>query len=548
MLAELHVRDLGVIEEARLVLPAGLTALTGETGAGKTVLVEALALLVGARADAGVVRPGADEALVEGRFVRDPGDGGEPEEVVLARVVPRTGRSRAYVDGRLAPVSALAELGSGLVDLHGQHAHQSLLAVGAQRAALDRFAGTDLTDLLAARAAIAEVLGELDLLGGDERSRAREIDLLRFQTAELEAAALTDPDEDRVLEAEEDLLADATAHREAAAAALAAVTADGGVLDGLGSAITELQGRAPLAGSHDRLRTAAIELDDVVADLRAVAEGLEDDPERLAAVRGRRQLLHDLQRKYGDDLAEVIAFADEAAARLAALLDHDRRAAELDDALAAARAHEREVADVVRKVRAAAAPSFGTAVQEHLADLAMANARVQVAVGDEGPGDDVRILLAANPGADPAPLAKVASGGELARTMLALRLVLLDAAAVGAAVDGPSTLVFDEVDAGVGGAVGSEVGRALAELARDRQVLVVTHLAQVASFADHHLVVTKDDDGVRTTATVAPVDDDARIGEVARMLAGTPDSEATRAAAAELLASSGLTGDAGIRR
>jgi DNA repair protein RecN (Recombination protein N) len=536
MLTELHVRDLGVIEEARLLLPAGMTALTGETGAGKTVLVEALALLVGARADAGVVRAGADEAVVEGRFVRDDADGATAE-VVLSRVVPRSGRSRAYVDGRLAPVSALAELGAGLVDLHGQHAHQSLLAVAAQRNALDRFAGTDLAALAAARSAVQVLVDELALLGGDERSRAREIDLLRFQTAELDAAGLEDPDEDRALDAEEDLLADATAHREAAARALDAVTADGGVLDGLGTAIAELQDRSPLAAAHARLRSAAIDLDDITADLRSLAEGIEDDPERLAAVRARRQLLHDLRRKYGDDLHEVITFAADARDRLAALLDHDRRAAELDAALDVARAHERSEAEAVREVRVSAAAGFAAAVQAHLADLAMANARIEVAVGEEPPGDDVRILLAANPGTDPAPLAKVASGGELARTMLALRLVLLGIGATDTGTDGPTTLAFDEVDAGVGGAVGSEVGRALAALALDRQVLVVTHLAQVASYADHHLVVTKHDDGVRTIATVDAVRDEDRVGEVARMLAGTPDSEATRAAAAELLAS-----------
>jgi DNA repair protein RecN (Recombination protein N) len=536
MLVELHVRDLGVIEEARLLVSPGMTALTGETGAGKTVLVDALALLVGARADAGVVRAGAEEAVVEGRFLRD-GDDGEPVEVVLCRVVPRTGRSRAYVDGRLAPVSALADLGAGLVDLHGQHAHQSLLAAAAQRRALDRFAGTDLSDLAAARAATAQLLDELARLGGDERSRAREIDLLQFQTAELAAAGIDDPQEDRALEAQEDLLADASAHREAAARALDTVATDDGVLDRLGVAIAELQGRAPLASAHDRLRSAAIELDDVLGDLRSLAEGIEDDPERLAAVRARRQLLHDLQRKYGDDLTEVMAFADDAQARLAALLDHERRAAELDAALEAARGHEREAAAAVRAVRAAAAGALGDAVQARLAELAMAKARVEVTVGEEPPGDDVRLLLAANPGADLAPLAKVASGGELARTMLALRLVLLDAAQDGAGADGPGTLVFDEVDAGIGGAVGSAVGRALADLSRDRQVLVVTHLAQVASFADTHLVVVKHDDGVRTAATVAAVSDDDRVGEVARMLAGTPDSDATRAAAAELLAS-----------
>ncbi len=252
MLTELHISDLGVIRDVSLVLGPGMTALTGETGAGKTMLVEAIELLVGGRADPVVVRAGASQTEIEGRFVV-----GDDEEVVLGRVIPRDGRSRAYVDGRLAPASALAEWGARLVDLHGQHAHQSLLGTPTQRAALDRFGGIDLGPLRDARVELAGIEAALAALGGDERARAREIDLLRFQVAELDAARLDDPDEDAALDAEEDALADAVAHQEAGAAALAFLSDDGGATDAIGSAVAAVAGRSPYAALEARLRAAA---------------------------------------------------------------------------------------------------------------------------------------------------------------------------------------------------------------------------------------------------------------------------------------------------
>ena len=526
MLTELRIRDLGVIRDVSLVLGPGMTALTGETGAGKTMLVEAIELLVGGRADPVIVRAGAAQAEIDGRFVRD------DDEVVLGRVVPAAGRSRAYVDSRLAPASALAELGADLVDLHGQHAHQSLLSTATQRAALDRFAGIDLGPLRDARAALARIDGELARLGGDERARAREIDLLRFQVGELDAARLDDPDEDVALDTEEDALADAVAHREAGVAAVAARTDDGGAVDAVGTALAAVAHRRPVAAHEARLRSVAAELADVAADLRNAADGIDEDPQRLAWLRERRQLLHELRRKYGATLADVLAYAEEARTRLGELLDHDRRAAALDAARATALAAVAAAAEVVADARRAGAPRLAAAVQSHLVELAMAKAVVAVEVRGEPPGDDVEFLLAANPGSSPAPLAKVASGGELARAMLAVRLVL-------AGTDegaGPSTLVFDEVDAGIGGAAALAVGRALAALAGpERQVLVVTHLPQVAACADTQVVVAKDDDGAVTTARADVVDGDDRVIELSRMLAGTPDSDTTRRAAAELL-------------
>src|SRR3954447_6992795 len=317
-----------------------MTALTGETGAGKTLLVEAIDLLTGGRADPVLVRPGAAEAMVEARFVV--GD----EETVLSRVVPVSGRSRAYVDGSMAPVSALSEAGRGLVDLHGQHAHQSLLAASAQRAALDAFAGVDLGELTAARARAHDVDRQLAALGGDARARAREIDLLRFQVEEIAEGKLDDPKEDAALEQEEELLADATASREAAGVAHESLTGEGGAVDLLGAAMSALAGRPPLAAHASRLRALAVELDDAAADLRGASETLEDDPERLRAVRSRRQLLRDLTRKYGETLADVMAFAEDGRRRLGELESYEQRAAELE--------HERaSVAEVIAAAEAA---------------------------------------------------------------------------------------------------------------------------------------------------------------------------------------------------
>jgi DNA repair protein RecN (Recombination protein N) len=522
MLLELSVRDLGVIEELSLVLGAGLTAVTGETGAGKTLVVDAIDLLMGGRADPVLVRPGASEAWVEGRFVDEAGT-----EVILARVVPADGRSRAYLDGHLATAAALSERGRGLVDLHGQHAHQSLLSAAVQRAALDRYAGVDLGPLRTARARVAEIDATLATLGGDERARAREIDLLRFQVAELEGAGLTGPHEDAELDAEEDRLADAVAHREAGALAAEALSGDGGAADALGRAIGALAGRGPFDALEGRLRGLASEVSDAASEARAVAEGISDDPARLDEVRDRRALLADLRRKYGETLAEVLAHAAEAGARLAELEHHDERAAALDAERTEALGVVADAAAEVGAARRAAAPGLAAAVEAHLRDLALPRARVEVSIGDDDPGDDVSILLAANPGGPALPLSKAASGGELARAMLALRLVL---------TSGPPTLVFDEVDAGIGGEAAVAVGRSLAALAGERQVLVVTHLPQVAAFADGHVAVEKLVEGDRTRATATLLDGRDRVVELSRMLSGQPDSRTARDHAEELLA------------
>jgi DNA repair protein RecN (Recombination protein N) len=533
MIVELHVVDLGIVADLDLLLPPGLTAITGETGAGKTLVVEAIELLVGGRADPGLVRDGADEARVEGRLV-DPHTG---DETVLARVVPRVGRSRAYVDGRLATATELAEVGARFVDLHGQHAHQSLLDPAVQRAALDQFAGRAAQDALAsyrdARVRIRRVDDELAELGGDGRARAREIDLLRFQVDEIARAELADPVEEITLEAEELLLADAAAHREALGRAYAAL--EGPVLDALGSALAEVDGRAPFAEIAARLRAAQAELADVEHDVRLAAESVTDDPERLEVVRGRRQLLRDLGRKYGASIEEVVAYGAEAHARLARLESYEARAAELEAERAECDTAAERAASELSEARRDAAPRLARAIEANLHELALEHARVEVRIEDGEPTDDgadrVVFLLAPNPGESPKPLARAASGGELSRAMLAARVVLTGA---------PPTLVFDEVDAGIGGEAGIAVGRLLATLGARHQVLCVTHLAQVAAFADTQVVVEKAVVGngstsERTVASATPVDGEDRVAELSRMLAGVGESSHARRHAAELL-------------
>jgi len=525
MLAELSVRDLGVIEDLRLVIGPGMTALTGETGAGKTLVVQAIQLLTGGRADSSLVRAGATEAVVEGRFVL-----GDDEEIIVCRIIPADGRSRAYIDGRMANAAALGDAGRRLIDLHGQHTHQSLLSTSVQRRALDQHGKVDLTPLLEARQALDEVMRRLDGLGGDARARAHELDLLRYQVAEIATAAVASETEDADLESQQDVLSNAQAYIEAASNARSALTADGGALDTVGSALAALSG---LSGNHaafqpliERLRSAQADLEDIGAAVRDVGDSIDNDPAQLETLRQRHQMLRELIRKYGDTLGDVIAFGFEAGQRVDQLERHDELAAELEIEVDTARRKVAHAAKHVAEGRRRAAVPLAKAVSSLLPELAMPRARLHVEVRGDDPADDVEFMFAANSGSGPNSLSKVASGGELARVMLALRRVLSA---------GPETLVFDEVDAGIGGEAAVAVGESLARLGKDHQVVVVTHLPQVAAFADEQLVVTKTDDGSGAQSAIAPVAGDARVVELARMLAGHPDSAAGREHAAELL-------------
>jgi DNA repair protein RecN (Recombination protein N) len=533
VLHELRVADLGIIEELAVIFGPGLTVITGETGAGKTLVVEALELLGGARSDPSLVRAGASEARVEGRF--ETAGGGE---MVLARVIPRDGRSRAYIDGRLATAAELADAATELIDLHGQHAHRTLLGPAAQRAALDAFAGKralePLTMYRAARAEIREVDRALDKLGGDPKARAREIALLEYQVGEIDAALITDDEEDRSLDFEESLLGDAVSTREALAAAYAEV--EGAAVDAVGRAAAALGGRIAATELEQRLLAVQAELTELARDLRDTGEQVVDDPERLETIRLRRKVLLDLRRKYGDTIDDVRTYRDESAARLARLHSYDERVEQLLAARAQAERRAARAASSLHEARVMAAVDLAPQLNDRLVRLAMPSARFEVQVHPTGPSDDgaddVIFMLAANMGEHLQPLQRVASGGELSRTMLALRTALSERDETARA----AVLVFDEVDAGIGGEAGGAVGRELATLADDAQVLCVTHLAQVAACADAQIVVSKTERDGRTSAAAELVLDEARVGELSRMLAGVGESTHAQEHARELLA------------
>jgi DNA repair protein RecN (Recombination protein N) len=566
MLAELRIRDLGVIDDARLEVSAGLNVLTGETGAGKTMVVDALALLLGGRADPGAVRAGRPAALVEGRLqtgddaqvaaaLATAGVDDEEGEVVVARQVLVEGRSRAQLQGRMATVAAVADVVRPLVEVHGQHEFQDLLRPGVQRDLLDRYAGEAVLGPRAAFAAgwrrLRAVTRELDELVARAREREREIDLLRHQLEEIEAAQVR-VGEEAELAAEAERLANAEALQQSAALAhqLLEDDEDAGAATALGAAARAVHG----PGAHDRAlgelaeraQSLAAEVGDLASSLRAYAEGVLVDPGRLEEVNVRMALLRDLERKYGDDEEAVLAFAGKAAARLAELEGGTLRSEALEGEAAELRSDLAGTGAALTAARQQAADRLGEALRAELADLAMPSARVEVAV-EQDPDDDglevdgrclaatedgldrVDVRLAAHPGAPLRPLGRAASGGELSRVMLALRVVL-------AGVDRTPTLVFDEVDAGVGGRTAAAVGRRLAQLARRHQVLVVTHLPQIAAHADRHFTVEKHSAEGTTSTDVRLLDDAGRVGELSRMLAGMEGSGLAQAHAEELLA------------
>jgi DNA repair protein RecN (Recombination protein N) len=528
MLAELSIENLGVIKSLSLQFSDGFTAFTGETGAGKTMLVEAISLIVGGRADSSVVRTGEDEARVEARFV---GTGDENDETILTRVVSREGRSRAYINGRMATVAQLSEIGEHLVDIHGQHAHQRLLSAATQRDALDQHAKVDLGPLNSARARVTEIDAALAALGGDEKSRAREIDLLAFQCAEIEGAGLSSVAEEAQLAQEEDQLSDATRYQEALWAAVETFSGDDGVLDTISSASRHMGQISALHDLIERLAALQGEASDVAALLRERAEGIEEDPERLEYVRQRRQLLKDLMRKYGDTLADVISFGNEARERLDEISSYAERVAQLEASRMEALEALHQAQLVVGNTRRSAAPTLGKAVEARLKELPMPHAQVAGSVGDQASdpaGESVVFMLAANPGSAPAPLTKVASGGELARTMLALRLVLTSE---------PGTMVFDEVDAGIGGSAAVAVASALRELGNGHQIFAVTHLPQVAAAAHHQITVSKTVEKGHTFGAAVHVSGGDRTVEIARMLSGGVADKSATAHATELLES-----------
>ncbi|MGW4941950.1 DNA repair protein RecN [Actinoplanes sp. NPDC004185] len=577
MLEELRITGLGVIDDTTLRLTTGMNAITGETGAGKTMVVTGLGLLFGGRADAGRVRADPGRAVVEGRLrlagtlgdavqTRITDAGGEMDDdgsVLLSRTVTIEGRSRAHVGGRSMPVAMLSEVGEQVVAVHGQSDQLRLLRPSEQRAALDRFAGPEHEKLLESyREAFTRwraVVEDLADRRRHARERSQEADLLTLGLDEISRVD-PQPGEDDDLRAEVQRLEHAEGLRTAAAIAAQALaggveaaddTPDATVL--LGTARRTLEAQAgvdPALGElAARVEEAATLVGDVSAELSAYLSSLDADPARLEVIYERRAALRALTRKYADDVEGVIAWAENARTRLAALDSSDELLEELDRERLRLAATVGELASRLTAARVEAAGRFSDKVSVELAGLAMPHARVEivvqpraggrdeptvpvdgteVAVGPDG-GDEIELRLIAHPGAPALPLQKGASGGELSRVMLAIEVVF-------AGAGGPPTLVFDEVDAGVGGQAAVEIGRRLARLARTHQVLVVTHLPQVAAFADRHLVVAKDTGGAITTSGVRIVEETERARELARMLAGLPDSDLGIAHAEELLA------------
>ncbi|MEU5593532.1 DNA repair protein RecN [Streptomyces sp. NPDC020298] len=570
VLEEMRIRSLGVIDDAVVELSPGFTAVTGETGAGKTMVVTSLGLLLGGRADPALVRIGAGKAVVEGRIavppkasavVRAEEAGAELDDgaLLISRTVSAEGRSRAHLGGRSVPVGLLAELADDLVAVHGQTDQQGLLKLTRQRQALDRYAGDAVAVPLAkygeAYRRLRAAAAELEEIVTRARERAQEADILRYGLDEV-AGVEPRAGEDVELAEEAERLGHAEALASAATAAHAALAGNPEDPEGIDAAtlvagahraLEAVRSHDPaLAALADRIGEIGILLGDVAGELAGYADDLDADPLRLAAVEERRAALTALTRKYGDDVDAVLAWAEQGAARLTELDGDDERIGELTAERDALRAELGGLAQALTDARTEAAERFAAAVTAELASLAMPHARVSfdirqtedpegvevggrtVAYGPSGV-DEVELLLAPHPGAPPRPIAKGASGGELSRVMLAVEVVF-------AGTDPVPTYLFDEVDAGVGGKAAVEIGRRLARLAKTAQVVVVTHLPQVAAFADRQLLVEKTNDGTVTRSGVKVLEGEERIRELSRMLAGQEDSETARAHAEELLA------------
>jgi DNA repair protein RecN (Recombination protein N) len=540
VLVELRVRNLGVFEDASITFAPGMTALTGETGAGKTLIVDAIALLAGGPTDPVVVRPGAAEALVEGRFVLPGRPGTDADEVVVSRAVPIAGRSRSYVDTKMVSASTLSDVVRSLVEINGQHGFAYLLSAQVQRDLFDEACSVDTARQRELRREVTRLRSTLEGLGADPVAREREMDLLGYQLQEIDSARIDDPDEELSLRAEQESLADVAGTVDAARSLREALVGDGGSAERVGDALALAGSRPALASIAARLAGVSEEIADCAAEARLLAENLEANPQRLDALGERLGLLAALRRKYGPTLAEVVAYRERIRSQLEELHTRDGLISSHREHLEALERDLRTQDQLVLEARREAAPVFSSLVESQLPALALQRARFGVDVASGAGKQAVTWLFAANPGQAMLPLSKVASGGELARVLLATRLAIARASGDGSAeLSGPQTLIFDEVDAGVGGHAAASVGEALAELAAGRQVLVVTHLAQVAAFGDHQVVVAKqivaEGAGDLTKASALLLDEEDRVVELARMLSGQPESAAARTHARELL-------------
>jgi len=561
MLKELNIKNFAIIDQLRVEFGPGLNAFTGETGAGKSIVVDALNLALGERASTDLVRTGCAEAVVEAAFALD-GRGSSAvlailsdqgieaasgEDLIVRRIISTTGKSKVYINGSLANLNTLADVGGHLADIHGQHEHQSLLAADRQMDMLDSFGG-----LLEKREAFGalyrqlhDLRHELAELEAGEREKAQREDLLRYQVNEIEAARLQEG-EDEALGQEQRVLANAEKLAGLAASADGTLySAEGSVLAGLKRAIANVRDIAAidskLAPVQELLESGRAQIEEAAREVSSYTEKVAVDPGRLEEIGDRLDLIQKLKKKYGGTVAEIIAFGTEAAGELGKIEQSGEEMERLRREIAGLKAEITQKARELTRKRMAAAKELDKKVEAELGHLGMKKTMFIAKITQE-PGDDtvdghrigprgadrVEFLISPNPGEEPRPLAKIASGGELSRIMLALKTILVEG-------DPIPTLVFDEVDAGIGGAVAEEVGKKLKKIASRRQVFCITHLAQIASMATSHYGVSKAVKKDRTSTEVRLLDDRDRVGEIARMLGGSTITDATLKHAEEMI-------------
>ena len=552
MLRSLSIRNFAIIDRLEIEFQPGLNVLTGETGAGKSILMGALNTILGGRAGVEMVRAGADRATVDAVFdvssspgmlraLEESGFEAEDGQLLLTREITAAGKSSARICGRPAAVAQLREIGDSLVDLHGQHEHQSLLSIPRHIQMLDEWGGPEILSLRSEVGGAYRDLRSLEeeraSLERDARERARLIDLYTFQAREISEAALAE-DEEQDLKADSRRLANAQKLAESAARAAADLTGDSGVVESLSSLVRSLQGAAEL---DDRLTpltesvcAAMYSLEEAARELAHYEEAIEHDPERLQQVEERLELISGLKRKYGETVEEIIAYGRDVGGRLEALGHSEERGQELDEEIAAAAEKLSALCGDLTTRRRKLGREFADCVMTELRDLGMERTRFEVRIepGDPNPtgADRVEFLLGANPGEPLRPLARIASGGEVSRLMLAIKSAM-------ARQDPLPTMVFDEIDAGVGGRTASVLGEKLAALARNAQILCITHLPQIAGRAGAHYYIEKRVVGDRTSVSVSPLLNGGRVEELARMLGGANITETVLQHAREMLKS-----------
>lgn len=561
MLKELNIKNFAIIDQLRVEFAPGLNVFTGETGAGKSIVVDALNLALGERASADLIRTGCPEAVVEAAFEIDSQGSSEiaallseqgiavnpGEDLIVRRVLAASGKNKVYINGSLANLSTLAALGAVLADIHGQHEHQSLLALDRQMEMLDSFGGLGgLRDALSQDYhRLQESRRELSGLEAGEREKAQREDMLRYQKNEIETARLK-PGEDEALRKEQKLLANSEKLSGLSRAVDEALySSDGAALSNLKKAITGMReivaidGR--LAAVLDLCEAGRVQIEEAAREVSAYAERVEFDPERLEEIGDRLDLIGRLKKKYGGTIGEIQEFADKATAELDRIERSGEDIERLKTGIGALRSALTERAQELTKKRKAVAKDLEKKVEAELGHLGMKKTSFSVKISQE-PGEDtldglkigprgadrVEFLISPNPGEEPRPLAKIASGGELSRIMLALKTILAEG-------DHIPTLVFDEVDAGIGGAVAEEVGRRLRKLAEKRQVFCITHLPQIASIAAYHYGVAKSVRKERTSTDVTLLGRKERVDEIARMLGGRTITDATLHHAREMV-------------